>query len=147
VIGANMRRELFVALQLEDAHHFIEGSAGERTRRLESPPAFGATKTTETRIFDPYKLPAHRRCRCVTILSRTQRSPFAVLYSRLQRKIVTSPGVAEDVQRHGFYLCQSGWSVAHPTYKEDSCVCAGPDFRALFEQSNRLTGGFRFGAS
>jgi hypothetical protein len=90
VIGANMRRELFVALHLKDAHHFIEGSPRERTRRLEPPLAFGATKTTEPRILDPYKLPDHGRCRCATILSRTQRSPFAVLYYRLLQKTVNS---------------------------------------------------------
>ena len=47
VIGANMQRKLFVALQLK------VGSAG----RVEDPAAFGATKTTKTLSFHPYQLP------------------------------------------------------------------------------------------
>jgi hypothetical protein len=65
VIGANMQGKLFVALQLKVPHHFIEGCAGERTRRLEPPPTFGATKTPKTLLLNPYQLPAHGRlCRC-----------------------------------------------------------------------------------
>ena len=59
VIGANMQRERFVALQLEVAHHFIERSAAGRTRRLEPPTTFGATKTPKTLLLNPYQLPAH----------------------------------------------------------------------------------------
>jgi hypothetical protein len=58
-IGANMQGKLFVALQLEVAHHFIEGRAGGRTRRLEPPATFGATKTPKTLLFNPYQLPTH----------------------------------------------------------------------------------------
>jgi hypothetical protein len=54
VIGANMGCKLFVALQLEVAHHFIERCAGV-TRRFKSPAAFGATKTPKTFFVDPYK--------------------------------------------------------------------------------------------
>jgi len=45
VIGANMQRKLFVALQLEVAHHFIERCAGDRARSFEPPATLGATKT------------------------------------------------------------------------------------------------------
>jgi hypothetical protein len=59
VIGANMQGKLFVALQLEVAHHFIERCAGWRTRSLEAPTTFGATKTPKTLLLNPYQLPAH----------------------------------------------------------------------------------------
>ena len=59
VIGANMQCKLFVALQLEVAHHFIERCAGGRTRRFEPPATFGATKTPKTRLFNPHQFPAH----------------------------------------------------------------------------------------
>ena len=48
-----MQCKLFVALQLEVAHHFIERCAGERTRRLEPPATFGATKTPKTLLLNP----------------------------------------------------------------------------------------------
>jgi hypothetical protein len=51
VIGANMQCKLFVALQLEVAHHFIERCPGERTRRFEPPITFGATKTPKTLLL------------------------------------------------------------------------------------------------
>jgi hypothetical protein len=53
VIGANMRYKLFVALQLEVAHHFIERFAGGRTSGLEPPTTFGATKTLKTLFLNP----------------------------------------------------------------------------------------------
>jgi hypothetical protein len=55
-----MQREFLVALQLEVAHHLIERSAAGRTRRLEPPATFGATKTPKTLLLNPYQLPAHR---------------------------------------------------------------------------------------
>jgi hypothetical protein len=61
VIPANVRRKLFVALRLEVAHHFIEGSAGGRSRRFEPPATFGAAKTSKMLVLDPYQLPAHGR--------------------------------------------------------------------------------------
>jgi len=54
-----MQREFLVALQLEVAHHLIERSAAGRTRRLEPPATFGATKTPKTLLLNPYQLPAH----------------------------------------------------------------------------------------
>jgi hypothetical protein len=55
-----MRGKLSVALQLEVAHHFVERPAVGRTRRLETPATFGATKTPKTLLFNPYQLPPHR---------------------------------------------------------------------------------------
>jgi hypothetical protein len=57
VIRANMRCEFFVTLRLEVAHHFIEGSAAGRSRRLEPPATFGAAKPSKTLLLDPYQRP------------------------------------------------------------------------------------------
>ena len=51
--------KLLVALQLEVAHHFIERCAGRRSRGLEPPATFGATKTPKPRLLNPYQLSAH----------------------------------------------------------------------------------------
>ena len=59
VIGANMGRKLFVALQLEVSHHFIERRAGRRSSRLEPPATFRTTKTPKTLLLNPNQLPAH----------------------------------------------------------------------------------------
>jgi len=59
VIGANMQCKLSIALQLEVAHHFVEGCAGERARRFEQPATFGTTKTPKMRLLNPHQLPAH----------------------------------------------------------------------------------------
>jgi hypothetical protein len=83
VIGANMGYKLFVALQLEVAHHFIERFAGGRTRGLEPPATFGATKTLKTLLLNPYQVPAHcRLCRgaptSTRLLSRDETFWFAI---------------------------------------------------------------------
>src|SRR5271167_4422693 len=65
VVGANMGCKLSVALQLEGAHHFLERCARRRTRRLEPPPTFGATKSPKQLLLNPYQFPTHvgpRRC-------------------------------------------------------------------------------------
>jgi hypothetical protein len=59
VIGANMQCKLFVALQLEVEHHFIERCAGGRSRSFEAPTTFRATKTPKTLLLNPYQLPTH----------------------------------------------------------------------------------------
>jgi hypothetical protein len=70
VIGATMQCKLFVALQLEVAHHFIERCAGGRSRRSAPPATFGATKTPKTLLFNPHQFPAHGRlCRRALTLS------------------------------------------------------------------------------
>ena len=70
VIGANMQRKLFVALQLEVAHHFIERCAPGRTRSFEPPATLGATKTPKMLLLNPYQLPAHSLlCRYAPTLS------------------------------------------------------------------------------
>jgi len=83
VLGANMGCKLFVALQLEVAHHFIERFAGGRTRGFEPPATFGATKTLKTLLLNPYQLPAHCRiCSCAPrstrLLSRDETFWFAI---------------------------------------------------------------------
>ncbi len=59
VIGANMGRKLFVALQLEVSHHFVERRAGQRFSRFEPPATFRTTKTPKTLLLNPHQLPAH----------------------------------------------------------------------------------------
>jgi hypothetical protein len=93
VIGANMHCKLFVALQLEVAHHFIERHARRRTRRSEPPATFGATKTPKPLLLNPHQLPAHGfQCRCAPKFSDRMpwyplavkgRSPFAAAYCLL----------------------------------------------------------------
>jgi hypothetical protein len=51
--------KLFVALQLEVPHHFIEGFTRGRCRRMKPPGAFRASKTAKTVFFDPYKRAWH----------------------------------------------------------------------------------------
>jgi hypothetical protein len=69
VIDANMQFELFVSLQLEVAHHFIERCARERSRRFKPPSTLGATKTPKTLLVNPYQVPDHG----------TKRSPFVAV--------------------------------------------------------------------
>jgi hypothetical protein len=78
-----MQCELFVSLQLEVAHHFVERLAGGRTRGLEPPATFRATKTPKTLFINPYQLPAHGRlCRgaptSTRLLSRDETLRFAI---------------------------------------------------------------------
>jgi hypothetical protein len=54
-----MQGKLFVALQLEVVHHFIERCAGGRTSRIEPPATFRASKTAKTLLFNPHQFPAH----------------------------------------------------------------------------------------
>jgi hypothetical protein len=71
VIGANMGDKLFVALQLEVAHYFVERCAGACIRRSEPPAAFRATKAPKTPLLNPYQLPPHgHRCRCAPMSTR-----------------------------------------------------------------------------
>jgi hypothetical protein len=65
-----MGHKLLVALQLEDAHHFIERCASGPTSGCEPPATFGTTKTPETLLVNPHQLPAHGLlCRCVATVS------------------------------------------------------------------------------
>jgi hypothetical protein len=61
MVGTNMHSKLLVALQFKVAHHFSEGVAGGRARRVEDPSALGATKTLKTRLVNPYQLSIHGR--------------------------------------------------------------------------------------
>ena len=59
-----MGGKLFVALQLEVVHHFIERRASGRTGGFEPPATFGAAETAKVLLFYPYQSPVHRRlCR------------------------------------------------------------------------------------
>jgi hypothetical protein len=104
VIGANMQCKLFVALQLEVAHHFIERCAGGRTRRFEPPATFGATKTPKTRLFNPHQFPAHGRlCRCAP--SPSEPMPGTRLPSReetfwVRHNVPFPRGVLPDCSRN-----------------------------------------------
>jgi len=51
--------KLFVALQLEVSHNFIEGFTRGRSRRIKPPGAIRASKTAKTVFFDPYKRAWH----------------------------------------------------------------------------------------
>ncbi len=65
-----MQCKLFVSLQLEVAHHFIERCASGCTRGFEPPATFGATKASKTLLFNPHQFPIHGRlCRCAPRLS------------------------------------------------------------------------------
>jgi hypothetical protein len=108
VIGANMQGKLFVALQLEVAHHFTEGCAGGRTRRLELPAAFRTPKTAKPRLINPHQPPAHGcpfRCAQVSLTTRllpaccreAKRSPFhRGVLNGCSRKLSPYRGVTED---------------------------------------------------
>jgi len=139
VIGANMQGKLFVALQLEVAHHFVERCAGERSRRFEPPPTFGATKTSKTLLLNPHQLPSHG-CLCRCAPTPSDRMPSTSLPSvdeafsfrigvlpDCSRKPSPSLGVAEMRRGRGtgaVYVRQFGRSVGHPTYIEDFCLSA-----------------------
>ena len=83
VIRANMGFKLFVALQLEVAHHFIERSAFRRAGRFEPPSTFGATKTPKTLQLNPYQLPAHGcLCRCANEYQRAVIGMKTAVYIR-----------------------------------------------------------------
>jgi hypothetical protein len=65
-----MQRKLFVALQFEVAHHFVEGYATGRARRFKSPVTLGTTEATKMLLINPYQVPAHGfLCRCAPALS------------------------------------------------------------------------------
>jgi hypothetical protein len=137
VIGANMQRKLFVALQLEVAHHFVERGAGRRTRRFEAPATFGATKPPKTLLVNPHQFPAHGLlCRCAPSPSdpracspawpaRDETSRFAVTTSFAAAYWLIAAenrhpgrGVAEKCVkgRAKFTDGNFGPSVGHPTY-------------------------------
>ena len=54
-----MQRELFVSLQLEVPHHFIERLAGRWVSSVEDPGALGTAKTSKLSSLNPYQLTAH----------------------------------------------------------------------------------------
>lgn len=71
-----MPRKLLVAMRLEVAHHFIEGSSARRFRWLEPPAAFGAAETSKTWFLDPYQLPGHGHASYRTRISLVCRASY-----------------------------------------------------------------------
>jgi hypothetical protein len=71
-----MPRKLLVAIRLEVAHHFIEGSSARRFRWLEPPAAFGAAETPKTWFLDPYQLPGHGHASYRTRISPVCRASY-----------------------------------------------------------------------
>jgi hypothetical protein len=134
VIGANMQCKLPVALQLEVAHHFIEGFASRRARSVEDPATLGATKTPKTPLFNPYQLPTHGPlCRCALTTNRLPSSDetFYCLIAAENRH--PSLGVAKNVQKRmgEVYMRSFGWSVGHPTHTWQSLFVKTFDFGTL----------------
>ena len=70
-----MGLKVFVGLQLEVAHHFIERFAFSSTGRFEPPSTFGATKTAKTLQLNPQQFPAHG---CLCRAHEYQRAVIAI---------------------------------------------------------------------
>ena len=122
MIGANVQCKLFVALQLEVVHHFIERWADGRSSGDETPVTFRATKTPKPLLLNPDQLPAHGLLfRCAPSLSDCTK-PF----TRSGRSGKCVRGRAK------FKCANFGWSVGRPTYMEGFC-CAHTDFRSCGE--------------
>ncbi len=131
VIGANMGSKLLVEAQPEIELHFFERCAGGRIRSFEPPATFGATNPPETRLLDPYKLPAHVRLgrsapTSARLLSRDEMCRFAIDGS-FSRSVPpdcskeSSPSLGWrtiDRSLGKVNMCKFGWSVGNPTYME-----------------------------
>ncbi len=132
-IGANMQCKLFVAPQLEVAHHFIERCSGRRSSRFEAPATFRATKTPKPLLLNPYQLPAHGLLSCCAptlsdcmpgtrLAFRNEAfSSRRGVRPHYSRKPSPGLGVAEKcVKGRTKSKCANfGWSVGRPTYIED----------------------------
>ena len=143
VIGANMRCKLFVALQLEVAHHFVERCASGPTRGFEPPATFGTPKTPKTLLFNPHEIPAHGPlCRCASmssdrmfstrLLSRGETSSFRsrALPQENRQPVLAWRKVLKVMSEA--YTCRFGSSVGHPTYMEKGFVCGNSLILAWF---------------
>ena len=120
VIGANMQRKLFVALQLEVVHHFIERCAGGRSSRIEPPATCRASKTPKTLLFNPHQFPAHGRlCRCAA--SPSDRMPGTRLRVKerndlIRHNVSFGNGVLPDGSRNRWAqrkMCRSNERSLH----------------------------------
>jgi hypothetical protein len=149
VVGANMQCKLFVALQLEVAHHLIERYAAGRTRRFEAPATFGATKPPKTLLVNPHQFAAHGLlCRCApspsdprawyplagkgrNVLVRHNVSFRSDILPDCSRSLWAQRKMRER-ETGEVYICQFGWSVGHPTYLEDFLFVRTPS-SASFE--------------
>src|ERR1700734_2765618 len=94
-----MPRKLLVAMRLEVAHHFIEGSSARRFRWLEPPAAFGAAETSKTWFLDPYQLPGHGHASYRTRISLVCRASYKL--NRLLRLSVRQPAACAALHRNG----------------------------------------------
>jgi len=140
-----MQCKLCVALQLKVSHHFIERFAGERTRRLEPPATFGATKTPKTLLLNPYQLPAHGRlCRCApswpTALPSTRLPSRDKTFSFRSSVLKTVPslGVAEDAKKDEWSLHAPIWMVCRASYIDRRFWFVRPFSGPRLKQRNRL---------
>jgi hypothetical protein len=147
-----MQPKLFVTLQLEVVHHFIERCTGGRSRRLEPPVTLGATKTPKTRFLNPYQLPAHgllmslRPQGCLTAYlllaccQGTQHSPFTVGPVAAQNRPQSRRNGKRVKGQEEFYIRRFGWSVGHPTKMENYFWWARSIFRGpRLKWRNRLS--------
>jgi hypothetical protein len=151
--------KLFVALQLEVAHHFIERCALGRTRGFEPPGTLGTTKTPKTRLLKPYHLPAHGRlCRCAPtstrLLPRDETFWFAIngsfrsgVLPDCSRK--PSPSSGRDGRCvTGRSLHAPIWTVCRAPYIHGGFLfMRTPDFGASFEGADSFKCWFRRRAS
>jgi hypothetical protein len=151
VIGANMQCKLFVSLQLEVAHHFIERCASGCTRGFESPATFGATKTPKTLMFNPHQFPIHGRlCRCAPRLSDRIASTRP---SSRDETFSFGSGVLPDCSKNRYAVWawrqlhkETGevyqrqfWMVCRASYRHGSFLFVRtPDFGAPFEVAESL---------
>lgn len=60
VLGADVRRELLIALPFVVPLHLLNGFADGRPYRVEHPGAFRASPSLKILSFDPYQFAAHR---------------------------------------------------------------------------------------
>ena len=139
--------KLFVALQLEVPHHFIERFAGGRTRGFEPPATFGATKTLKTLLLNPYQLPAHGHlCRfaptSTRLLSRDETfwfaitAPFAAASCGLQQKTVTRSGRGgRCIKRWAKFTWANLDGLSGILHTGKSCSCERLTSAASFEVS------------
>ena len=77
VLGANMRRIVFVALAFIVLLHFVQVTATRRARRAKGPSTLGASPSLDLRGFDPYHL-SHKGFLRLVPFSPAQQFLFAI---------------------------------------------------------------------
>jgi hypothetical protein len=151
-----MRCKLFVALQLEVAHHFVERCASGRIRGFEPPATFGTPKTPKTLLFNPHQFPAHG-CPYCCAPTLSDRMPSARLLSGDETFwfAITTPLAAAYrliavENRHPVWAWQKMreerailhapiWMVCSASYIHGRFwFVRSPDFGACFEEAESL---------